>query len=766
MSDIQLSAYTCLVSGDFDQAVNLYEEAITSEPQTKSNYAYLGLATMLQGHESEAQMVWFSAVDDVEEFDNWVEELEKILNTEAERYTNQPEIYTAWLIRQHLAEISPENLYNLIELARLSLDKPLLDPAEENLCRLIEVLESYSYELSETEVLALQNLVDQTILNAPHKDISKAFDISAIRELSVLQRNQSIINIATDEIKNSIAILQLYLQKLERPQRAKATESILLKLRDIPSEVEIIYLKVLLDFFPNSLKLLTKIITVLQSLDFNLESVEFALRIAASSQKTIYQILGYYLAALGFLNAGLRWQEAQNMYSKCCQLIETLVQSEEKLQFIDALGVAGYGILLLRLNDAPAYNHTFLGKLGIYFQSEIRRLLGDVCFSPNHLRELANQPKKSRKLKIGYISGYLCRNSVGWISRWLFFNHDLEKFDIFAYSLKETNDEVQLSIKNAVTSFSCLTVDSDDLITGIKEIVTRIQSDEIDILIDLDSLSVNVTCAVMALKPAPIQITWLGSDASGIPAIDYFIADPYVLPDNAQSYYTSKIWRLPSTYVAVNGFEVGIPDLRRTDLGIPQDAIIYLSVQAPHKRHPDVLRQQMQILQQVPNSYFLIKSTEKSIDFEDQVIALALQEGISSERLRFLPNPPTEAVHRANYAIADIILDTYPYNGATTTLEALWMGLPIVTRVGEQFVARNSYTMMINAGITEGLAWTDEEYIEWGVKLGKHKALRQDIAARLRTSRQTSPLWNGEQFAREMENAYKQMWEIYVESVL
>ena len=94
------------------------------------------------------------------------------------------------------------------------------------------------------------------------------------------------------------------------------------------------------------------------------------------------------------------------------------------------------------------------------------------------------------------------------------------------------------------------------------------------------------------------------------------------------------------------------------------------------------------------------------------------------------------------------------------------MGLPIVTRVGEQFVARNSYTMMINAGITEGLAWTDEEYIEWGVKLGKDKALRQDIAARLRASRQTSPLWNGEQFAHEMENAYKQMWEIYVESVL
>ncbi|MFZ4729521.1 MAG: O-linked N-acetylglucosamine transferase, SPINDLY family protein, partial [Pseudanabaena sp.] len=476
------------------------------------------------------------------------------------------------------------------------------------------------------------------------------------------------------------------------------------------------------------------------------------------------QIFGYYCATSGFLDAGLRWQEAQTMYSKCCQLIETLAQTEEQLNFVDALGISGYGIFVHRLNDTPASNHDFLGKVGTYFQSEIRRLLGggSVDFSPNQISRLDNQLKK---LKIGYISEYLCRNSVGWISRWLFFNHDLEKFDIFAYSLKQTNDEVQLSIKNAVTSFDCLTVDSDDLVTSIKEIVARIQRDEIDILIDLDSLSVNVTCAVMALKPAPIQITWLGSDASGIPAIDYFIADPYVLPDNAQSYYTSKIWRLPYTYVAVNGFEVGIPDLRRTDLGIPQDAIVYLSVQAPHKRHPDVLRQQMQILQQIPNSYFLIKSTFKSIDFEDQLVALALQEGISSDRLRFLSNPPTEAVHRANYAIADVILDTYPYNGATTTLEALWMELPIVTRVGEQFVARNSYTMMINAGITEGIACTDEEYIEWGVKLGNDADLRKQISWKLKKSKQTSPLWNGKEFTREMESAYQQMWVTYVQSL-
>lgn len=130
--------------------------------------------------------------------------------------------------------------------------------------------------------------------------------------------------------------------------------------------------------------------------------------------------------------------------------------------------------------------------------------------------------------------------------------------------------------------------------------------------------------------------------------------------------------------------------------------------------------------------------------------------------MKFLPQVALEATHRANLAIADVVLDTYPYNGATTTLETLWMCLPLVTRVGQQFAARNSYTMMMNAGITEGISWTDEEYIEWGIRLGKDAKLRQEISWKLRQSRQTAPLWNAKQFTREMEKAYEQMWANYI----
>jgi predicted O-linked N-acetylglucosamine transferase (SPINDLY family) len=236
-----------------------------------------------------------------------------------------------------------------------------------------------------------------------------------------------------------------------------------------------------------------------------------------------------------------------------------------------------------------------------------------------------------------------------------------------------------------------------------------------------------------------------------------------VLPEDAQNYYSEKIWRLPQTYIAVDGFEVAVSNIRRDQLDIPNDAIIYFTAQRGYKYNPDTAKLQLQILKEVPNSYFLIKGMADQESLKTFYAEIAESVGVDCDRLKLLPLSPTEAIHRANLAIADVVLDTYPYNGATTTMETLWMGIPMVTRVGEQFAARNSYTMMINAGITEGIAWTDEEYVEWGIKLGRYENLRQQIAWKLRKNRQTAPLWNGKQFTHEMENAYEQMWQKYIE---
>jgi predicted O-linked N-acetylglucosamine transferase (SPINDLY family) len=368
-------------------------------------------------------------------------------------------------------------------------------------------------------------------------------------------------------------------------------------------------------------------------------------------------------------------------------------------------------------------------------------------------------PKK--QLKIGYLSHCFREHSVGWLARWLYQHHNREEFEIYTYFVtyrSHIQDFLQDWYEKESDHVRKLGRD------GI-EIAEQIHQDEIDILIDLDSMTADITCEAMALKPAPIQVTWLGWDASGIPSIDYYIADNYVLPEYAQEYYSEKIWRLPNAYLAVDGFEVGVPTLTRKDLEIPDDAVVYFIAQSGFKRNPDNVRLQMKIIKEVPNSYFFIKDINKDVrvvrDFFEQIAA---EEGVSKERLRFLNKFATSAIHRANLQIADVVLDTYPYNGATTTMETLWVGVPLVTKVGEQFSARNSYTMMINAGITQGIAWSDEEYIEWGVRLGKDANLRKDIHWKLLQSRQTSPLWNGKQFTRDMETAYQQMWQRYINS--
>jgi predicted O-linked N-acetylglucosamine transferase (SPINDLY family) len=344
---------------------------------------------------------------------------------------------------------------------------------------------------------------------------------------------------------------------------------------------------------------------------------------------------------------------------------------------------------------------------------------------------------------------------VGWLSRWLFHYHNRDKFEIYTYCVNQAADEITEKWFKNNSDYSY------NLPAKIEQITAQIRQDKLDILVDLDSLTNNTTYLVMALKPAPIQVTWLGLDASGIPAIDYFIADNYVLPENAEEIYSEKIIRLPNSYLSVDGFEVGVPTRRRTDLNIPDDAIIYLTVQSGLKRTLNMICLQLQILQQVPNSYLLIKGFADKETIRELFLKSADELGISQDRLRFLPNDFNEETHRANLGIADIVLDTYPYNGATTTLETLWMGIPLVTRVGEQFAARNSYTFMKNAGISQGIAWSDEEYVQWGIKLGLDENLREEICYQLRQSRHTSPLWNAKQFTRDLETAYRQMWNIY-----
>jgi predicted O-linked N-acetylglucosamine transferase (SPINDLY family) len=482
-----------------------------------------------------------------------------------------------------------------------------------------------------------------------------------------------------------------------------------------------------------------------------IKAIRVAQKCYQSSQvlSTEEQVRASHQLLAVLMEAG-HWLEIPATAEAHAQLLERFIQESPK-HLINGNAIILSSYFLNYLQDQPRQLHHQRNKIGQIFANNLQPLsaVDNIQESP---------PKKKGVLRIGYIASTLRNHSVGWLSRWLFVHHDKQQFDIFLYHINQKNDDPfnHHYFRNHAHISSYFD-------TNVSEIVHQIKKDEVDILIDLDSLSFSTTYEVMCHKPAPVQITWLGWDASGCPAIDYYIADPYVLPPNADEYYSAKIWRLPHTYLAVDGFESDVPSRKRADYNLPEDAVIYLCCQKSYKHHPDILRLQLQIIKSVPNSYLLIKLRNNDSNLIESYQTLLNELEINIDQLRFLERDLDEASHRANLTLADVVLDTFPYNGATTTLETLWMNIPMVTKVGEAFVARNSYAFMKNAGLTEGIAWTDEEYIDWGIRLGTDRELRQQVRGKLLNSRKTSPLWNAQQFTKDMENAYQSMWQKHLE---
>jgi predicted O-linked N-acetylglucosamine transferase (SPINDLY family) len=716
---LQHPSQALLIKGEYDKAVSLCEQAIETEPDAMNHYWYSGLAYLLQGQEEAAQTTWLLAMSQAtpENMEQWAQELSQILDSEAQRQAELDNHQTAWLIRQHLREILPNEVNNILNLLLLSLTIGSFTPELLQDWQVAELLEQSSLEVINTDLL-LQVL--KQVLEFP-AEATLAFVAAC------LPLNEIFIGIVV-----SVAVKIAY-QHAQQGFAAKLAE---LCLKFNPE-------------YPGVLQHLSCFYT--NSGDYQ-RGIEAAKQFYNRCQTYDWQVLGNYLILRALLTAAA-WREVGEVAQRHELLLSQVIQEQpDNLDRGGNLAMIIAPFFLPYLHNNLQKNRWFQNQIGQIFQKNVHSL-HPASVQLNY----SNLKQTTRSLRIGYV-GYTFRvHSVGWLCRWLFEYYDRESFTINIYCLNQNLEDrftqTWFADKvNAIYSFELNTAPA---------IAEQIRKDEIDILVDLDSITLDTTCELMALKPAPVQVAWLGWDSSGIPAIDYFIADPYVLPEDAQDYYQETIWRLPQTYVAVDGFEVATPTLRRDDLEIPPGAVVYLSAQSGYKRHPDTIRLQLQIIKQVPNSYFLIKGVADESAIQESFTQIAAEVGVDLERLKFLPRDPNEIVHRANLAIADVVLDTYPFNGATTTLETLWMGIPIVTRVGQQFAARNSYAFMMNVGVTEGIAWTDEEYVEWGVRLGKDASLRQQIAWKLRQSRQTSPLWNAKQFTQEMEKAYKQMWQRY-----
>jgi predicted O-linked N-acetylglucosamine transferase (SPINDLY family) len=695
----------------YDLVCQFYEELVENDPLAIEHYWYLGLAYLLAARE---EAIWLFVIGQAEaaDIEAWTIDLVTVLDNESRKQEELQNFDRSRLIREQIREILPHYLDNILGLilAEIKLNQfHLTKLTEWNVVHLL-ALQSTDPDLLE-EVL-------EGVIAYPHKD---SIDFVRVSLVHLVDRDPFIDRVLT--IARKIAYqrkLPLYSSDLLEVFREAFPDNWMVA-------VNLFWFYISTPNFPKAYQLARELIEQSDRLDLKLFS---------------------HSLFLNGLMRGSNWAEIPAIGQKCKQLIRQFVEEKptEIHPFVrDSLLTVMNPISYYE--DNPLENRPLLAQIGAYFQENYREALG---WQENHT--IAIKSAANRRIKIGYIAGTFRRHPVGLLSRWLMQYHDRDQFQITQYLIDQPVDEITekwfLNSEDTVRQFPL-----DSL-----AITRQIQEDGIDILVDLDSGTTVGIAAVMCLKPAPIQVNWLGFDGSGLPAIDYLLADPYVLPEEAQDYYCEKIWRLPNTFVAVDGFEVWVPSLRREDLGIEPDAVVYLSSQTALKRNPDHIRLQLQILKAVPHSYFLVQGVADEENLRSLFFSIAVQENIHPERIKTIPLYPLE-IYRANLGIADVILDTYPFNGGTTTLEALWMGIPTVTKVGRQWSSRNGYTLLTNAGLTEGIAWNDAEYIDWGIRLGTDTELRNGVRWKLHQSRHTSPLWNTRQFTRELESAYRQMWE-------
>jgi predicted O-linked N-acetylglucosamine transferase (SPINDLY family) len=359
-----------------------------------------------------------------------------------------------------------------------------------------------------------------------------------------------------------------------------------------------------------------------------------------------------------------------------------------------------------------------------------------------------------RQLKIGYVSPDFRQHSVSHFFLPLIAAHDERQVEVFCYSDERHPDEITERIRKSAHHWRFIADMTDDAVAR------QIFEDRIDILVDLAGHTANNRLAVFARRPAPIQVTWLGyPNTTGLPVIDYRITDNVADPaGETDPYYSETLIRLPRGFLCYAPYgDTPVPaSLPAFDSG----TITYGSFNNLAKLNPRVIAVWSKILNGVPNSRLLLKGKQLSEELAQQKLyELFSQNGIGADRLMMMPTTKTTTEHLNLYSAVDIGLDPFPYNGTTTTCEALWMGVPVISLSGDRHAGRTGASILTQIGCDDLIAYTEKEYIKKAIELGGNLQKLTNLRAGLRLKMQNSPLCDPEGFGRTIEKSFWEMWK-------
>ncbi len=363
-------------------------------------------------------------------------------------------------------------------------------------------------------------------------------------------------------------------------------------------------------------------------------------------------------------------------------------------------------------------------------------------------------PKTSGKLRIGYFSPDFREHVVAAVVAEVLECHDRAAFDVIGYSYGPDDGGPQRKrIAAACTSFVDVRMLSDD------DAAKKMRDDGIDILIDLNGYTGNIRHQIPARRPAPLQINWLGyPGTTGSPAIDYLVADAFTIPAGAEVHYSERIIRLPGSGQPHDRTRTIAASKPRSFYGLPEQGFVFCSFNHPQKITPEIFRAWMGMLQAVPGSVLWLRA-----DRDEAVRNLrseATAAGVAAERLIFAPRMPDQADHLARYRVADLALDTFPYTSHTTANDALWLGCPIITLVGDTFQARVAggilRALQLPALVTKSLAAYRDTAVRLAAKGQELAALKATLAA----AHGNAAHFDTAKFTRHLEAGYREAWKV------
>jgi len=359
-----------------------------------------------------------------------------------------------------------------------------------------------------------------------------------------------------------------------------------------------------------------------------------------------------------------------------------------------------------------------------------------------------------RRIRLGYLSQDLREHAIAHLIAELIERHDRAAFEVVAYSYgADDGSDIRRRHAAGFDRFVDICAVSDE------DAARRIHEDGIDILLDVNGYSGRPRSRIPALRPAPVQVNYLGyAGTMGVGFIDYIVVDPVIVPADRQTFFTEQLVQLPYCYQPNDTTRPLAPAPSREAAGLPEHGFVFCSFNNSYKINPAVFDIWMRLLRAVPGSVLWLLSANSLV--EGNLRREAAARGVAADRLVFAPRLP-QAEHLGRHRLADLFLDTFPYTAHTTASDALWAGLPLLTMAGTTFPGRVAAGLLHATGLSELVTASAAEYEAKALQLARDPGRLAQLRYRLAEGRSSIPLFDMARYTHHLETAYRRMWETW-----